>query len=91
MTDPKADALRRWYSKRGEARLQRDTGGAGGGGTVFQLTPAGSGSWSLSALCGFDGSNLNGPYRTLTMDNVGNLYGTTSGRWHESVRFRFSG
>jgi uncharacterized repeat protein (TIGR03803 family) len=55
------------------------TGGAGGGGTVFELTPQSSGSWSLNPLYGFLGAGFAGQYRTVAMDNSGNLYGTTSG------------
>lgn len=55
------------------------TGGAGGGGTVFELTPQSSGSWNLNPLYGFLGQGFAGQYRTVAMDNAGNLYGTTSG------------
>ena len=53
------------------------TGGAGGGGTVYQLS-ASNGGWAFSTLhsfsstCGCD----TGPYANLTMDASGNLYGT---------------
>lgn len=55
------------------------TGGAGGGGTVFELTPQSGGSWSLNPLYGFIGQGFGGQYRTVAMDNTGNLYGTASG------------
>ncbi len=51
-----------------------DTGGQGGGGTVFQLTLSG-GSWTLETLYSFSGSG--GSTSTLAMDGAGNLYGTT--------------
>jgi uncharacterized repeat protein (TIGR03803 family) len=50
--------------------------GAGGSGTVFELTHS-SGSWTFQVLYGFAGQG--GPYASLTMDAVGNLYGTTIG------------
>jgi uncharacterized repeat protein (TIGR03803 family) len=57
-------------------------GSAGGGGTVFELTPNGSG-WTETVLYSFctvtpgcaDGLN---PQAGLVMDAAGNLYGTTS-------------
>jgi uncharacterized repeat protein (TIGR03803 family) len=46
-------------------------------GTVFQLTPSGSG-WTKSVLYTFSGgSDGAGPYAGLIFDNAGNLYGTT--------------
>jgi hypothetical protein len=55
-------------------------GGPSSGGTVFQLTPSGTG-WSETVLYRFcsqtncaDGNN---PYSGLIMDGSGNLYGTT--------------
>jgi uncharacterized repeat protein (TIGR03803 family) len=51
------------------------TGGTGGG-IAFELLPSGGGNWSLSTLYSFSGAAFGGSYRTLTMDNAGNLYGT---------------
>ena len=54
------------------------SGGAYGEGTVYELTPSGSG-WTESLLHSF-GAYLDGitPYRSvLIFDNAGNLYGTT--------------
>jgi uncharacterized repeat protein (TIGR03803 family) len=58
-------------------------GGATGGGTVFKLTPNQDGSWTESVLYGFcslsncgDGDK---PNAGLTLDQTGNLYGTTFG------------
>jgi uncharacterized repeat protein (TIGR03803 family) len=45
-----------------------------GGGTVFKLTPSGSG-WTLSTIYSFTGQC--GPERNLAIDAAGNLYGTT--------------
>ncbi|HEY1676746.1 MAG TPA: choice-of-anchor tandem repeat GloVer-containing protein [Candidatus Sulfotelmatobacter sp.] len=53
-------------------------GGANDLGTIFKLTPSGSG-WSESVLHSFqgqtDGAN---PYAGLVFDSAGNLYGTTA-------------
>ena len=57
-------------------------GGESGDGTVFELTPPGSGSgpWTETALYGFtglpDGAN---PQGNVIFDSAGNLYGTTNG------------
>jgi uncharacterized repeat protein (TIGR03803 family) len=54
-------------------------GGTYGGGTVFELTPSASGSWTETLLHSFgragDGKT---PYAGLVLDAAGNLYGTTS-------------
>lgn len=52
------------------------SGGTGGGGTVFELSPSGGG-WNFTVLYSFSGQN--GPLDTLAMDAGGNLYGTTYG------------
>ena len=53
-------------------------GGAGGGGTVFQLIPS-AGSWTFNLLYSLSGSNGGGPWNgPLIMDSAGNLYGTTA-------------
>jgi uncharacterized repeat protein (TIGR03803 family) len=55
-------------------------GGAGGGGTVFKLTPNSDGSWTEHVLHTFTGGkDGGGPLAGLTFDAAGNLYGTTSG------------
>ena len=57
-------------------------GGSGGGGTIFELSPSGSG-WTLNTLCSFVGNPQNfGPQSQLTMDAAGNLYGTTQSDGH---------
>ena len=50
----------------------------GGGGTVFQLSPAGN-TYAFTVLHSFSGQPGQncGPWGTLTMDASGNLYGTT--------------
>jgi uncharacterized repeat protein (TIGR03803 family) len=50
--------------------------GAGGGGTIFELTSSGS-SWTYGVLYSFTGGIEDGPEAKLFMDAVGNLYGTT--------------
>jgi uncharacterized repeat protein (TIGR03803 family) len=54
--------------------------GAGNGGTVFELSPAGD-TWTFKLLYSFtDPGNCHGqggPRRPLTVDAAGNLYGTT--------------
>ena len=55
------------------------TGGAGAGGTVFQLVPS-NGNWTLNTLHSFTGPGngrfVVGPVGSLVMDNAGALYGT---------------
>ena len=58
------------------------TGGGpyGGGGTVFELMPTGSGRWSEKVLHYFGkGKDGSVPRANLIFDAAGNLYGTTSG------------
>src|SRR5580765_6938370 len=51
-------------------------GGAFGGGTVFQLSPSGNG-WTHTVLYSFTGGADGGePYKGVTLDRHGNLYGT---------------
>src|SRR2546421_301191 len=51
-------------------------GGDFGGGTVWQLTPSGS-SWTHTVLYSFGGGADGGePYKGVTLDAQGNLYGT---------------
>jgi uncharacterized repeat protein (TIGR03803 family) len=82
-----------------------NSGGAHGGGTVFELTP-GDGGWALTALYSF--CNQEGcvglPQAGVAMDQAGNLYGTTpelpsggaayrianvSGEWQETALHAF--
>ena len=80
------------------------TGGAGGAGTAFQLTPSGSG-WSFNLLYSFFGGE-SGPAGSLLMDGAGNLYGTayslytngliykltpSNGSWIYTVLHQFKG
>lgn len=51
-------------------------GGAFGSGTVFQLTPSGNG-WTHTVLYSFTGGADGGePYKGVTVDSQGTLYGT---------------
>ena len=50
------------------------TDGPGGGGTVFELSPA-DGSWTFTSLYALNGTG--GPAGSLVMDGAGSLYGTT--------------
>jgi uncharacterized repeat protein (TIGR03803 family) len=52
-------------------------GGVGGGGTVFELTPHGGG-WTEKTLHNFSGRDGFYPVAGVVMDDVGNLYGTTT-------------
>jgi uncharacterized repeat protein (TIGR03803 family) len=56
-------------------------GGASGYGTVFELSPAASGTWTEKFLYSFKGGSYDGlfPFAGLIMDSSGNLYGTTQG------------
>jgi uncharacterized repeat protein (TIGR03803 family) len=58
-------------------------GGANGGGTIFELSPEASGSWTVKELYSFPGSAAGAtaegetPNAGLIFDTKGNLYGTT--------------
>ncbi len=53
-------------------------GGAFGAGTVFELSPNGSGGWNETVLYSFTGgADGSSPYSNVIFDSVGNLYGTT--------------
>jgi len=49
------------------------------GGTVFELTPAGGGSWTENILASLQATSTDGgfPEASLIADTAGNLYGTT--------------
>ena len=52
-------------------------GGANNQGTVFKLTPDGSGNWTETTVHEFAGSEGDCPFGTLVIDGSGNIYGTT--------------
>jgi uncharacterized repeat protein (TIGR03803 family) len=56
-----------------------DYGGYNGDGTVFELSPNGSGGWTETVLHNFHYNGTDGvsPYAGLIFDAAGNLYGTT--------------
>ncbi len=51
--------------------------GANQQGSVFELSPSGSG-WTYRTLHDFSGPDGKGPWGDLVPDSNGNLYGTTS-------------
>jgi uncharacterized repeat protein (TIGR03803 family) len=54
-------------------------GGAASAGTAFKLSPNSDGTWSETLLHTFTGQNDGGsPYGGLTLDQSGNVYGTTA-------------
>jgi uncharacterized repeat protein (TIGR03803 family) len=55
-------------------------GGANSGGTVFELSPNGDGTWTETILhnFGINASDGHYPYSGLVFDTRGNLYGTTA-------------
>jgi uncharacterized repeat protein (TIGR03803 family) len=50
-------------------------GGAGNGGTAFELSPSGD-NWNYNQIYAFTGTG--GPAGSLVIDGLGNLYGTTT-------------
>jgi uncharacterized repeat protein (TIGR03803 family) len=54
-------------------------GGTGNRGTVFELSPAGGGSWTETILYAFKDNGTDGiiPYGAVVFDAKGNLYGVT--------------
>jgi uncharacterized repeat protein (TIGR03803 family) len=52
-------------------------GGLHGRGTVFELSPNGRGGWTETKLHSFNGADGAGPTCNLVFDAAGNLYGTT--------------
>src|ERR1700691_2091764 len=51
-------------------------GGTGGGGTIYELSPA-SGSWTFNVIYSNPGWGISGSFRNVALDASGNLYGTT--------------
>ena len=68
-------------------------GGSAGVGTVFKLSPNADGTWTETLLYGFQGgSDGSYPAGPVTLDNSGNLYGTTAGGgpYDEGTVFKLS-
>jgi uncharacterized repeat protein (TIGR03803 family) len=68
-------------------------GGAGGSGTVYELSPAGDGSWKETILYTFSGGNDGAdPAGGVVFDAAGNLYGTASsgGAHSDGVVFKLT-
>ncbi len=63
------------FDQSGNLYGSTNAGGSGGGGTIFELTPAGGG-WTYNLLYSFTGGTGCGPWGTLSM-NGGTLFGTT--------------
>jgi uncharacterized repeat protein (TIGR03803 family) len=51
--------------------------GANGNGTVWELVPAGDGSWNMTVLYRFQGLDGDAPYAGVLQATNGTLYGTT--------------
>ncbi len=69
------------------------TGGGGNGyGTVYQLSPSGSGKWHETILYAFTQSDGKTPIGSLIMDSNGNLYGATQwgGSYNRGIVFELS-
>jgi uncharacterized repeat protein (TIGR03803 family) len=70
------------------------TGGSINSGTVFRLSPNGSGGWTETVLHSFlnNGTDGTGPMAQVTFDAAGNLYGTTAagGMGESGVVFKLS-
>jgi len=56
-------------------------GGAGGGGTIYELSPT-RGGWAFTTIYAFTGNFFEGPTDSLSMDADGNLYGATFSDGH---------
>jgi len=75
--DPNLPAGSVVLDKNGNIYGVAQAGGANGKGAVYQLTPAGDGSYTESVIHSFDGTDGEDPDSTLVFDASGNLYGTT--------------
>jgi uncharacterized repeat protein (TIGR03803 family) len=66
------------FDKSGNLYGVTSNGGSNGVGTVYELSPTGSGSWTQKVLHSFgQGTDGQTPVGNLIMDSAGNLYGTT--------------
>jgi uncharacterized repeat protein (TIGR03803 family) len=62
------------FDRQGNLYGSTEVGGSHFGGTVFELSPS-NGNWTPTVLWNFSGNG--GSLASLTMDALGNLYGTT--------------
>jgi uncharacterized repeat protein (TIGR03803 family) len=62
------------FDPQGNLYGSTEVGGSQSGGTVFELSPS-NGTWMSTVLWNFSGNG--GSLASLTMDALGNLYGTT--------------
>jgi uncharacterized repeat protein (TIGR03803 family) len=54
------------------------SGGAHNSGTVFEISPNGSGGWMEKVVLAFNGNDGAYPFAKLAMDSAGNIYGSTT-------------
>ncbi len=67
------------FDKSGNLYGVTSSGGVNGMGTVYELSPTASGSWTAKVLHTFgQGTDGQTPTGNLIMDSAGNLYGTTT-------------
>ena len=69
------------FDQNGNLYAATATGGAHGGGTVFELSPTSSGEWKQSVLQSFysSGSGGNHPIGPFVIDRAGNVFGVAIG------------
>ncbi len=65
-----------WDAARGNLYGTTEFGGTDGLGTVFELSPNGSGGWNERVLLSFSGPNGVNPQYGVAIDSAGNLFGT---------------
>jgi uncharacterized repeat protein (TIGR03803 family) len=95
-----ADGLGNFYGAATE-------GGSQGGGSIFELTPAGSG-WNFAPIQSLPGSGISGTFRNLMLSSSGTIYATThcdgeydagtvyelvpgGGSWNYTLLYTFTG
>jgi uncharacterized repeat protein (TIGR03803 family) len=85
---PKADLV---MDATGNLYGTTSSGGSGNGGTVFELSPSGSG-WTFNVLYSFAGPPGRGPFGPVLLDSAGNLYGTTlaGGAYQQGAVFKLT-
>jgi uncharacterized repeat protein (TIGR03803 family) len=95
-----ADGLGNFYGAATE-------GGSQGGGSIFELTPSGSG-WNFNPIQSLPGSGISGTFRNLMLSSTGTIYATThcdgeydagtvyqlvpqGGSWNYTLLYTFTG